>query len=211
METVFQDRHEAGKLLAKKLTAYKGKSTYILALPRGGVVVAYEVAKNLNLPFNVIISRKIASPNNPEFGIGAVSENGSVVLNQTSIETLGLTKQDLDKLIENKKKEVDRRVQLYRNTRRLPFMEGKTIIIVDDGLATGVTARAAIVAVEKLNPQKIIFAAPVCAAESVVELQLKVDQVICLSAPIDLRSIGTYYENFSQITEEEVIDFLKRG
>ncbi len=209
METVFRNRHDAGKLLAKKLISYKGKVAYILALPRGGVVVAHVVAKSLHLPHDVIISRKIGSPNNPEFGIGAVSENDSVILDQASIETLDLTKRDLDKLVEKEKKEVDRRIQLFRDGKALPSMEGKTVIILDDGLATGVTARAAVVAVEKLHPQKIVFAAPICAADSVIELQSHVDEVSCLYAPMTMGAIGAYYQDFSQTTDREVLSLLK--
>ncbi len=209
MQFLFQDRSDAGRLLVKKLSVFRNSSAIVLALPRGGVVIGYQIAKSLKLPLSVIVSRKIGSPNNPEFGIGAVSENDSVVLDQDSIKSVKVSRAELNALIEKEKKEVEHRIELFRKGEPLLSMKGKTVIIVDDGLATGVTAKAAIGSVEKLHPQKVVFAAPVCAADSVVELQPRLDQVICLYAPVTMGAIGAYYRDFSQTTDREVLSLLK--
>ncbi len=206
---IFENRTDAGKQLSDKLIRFKGRKAIILALPRGGVPVGHEIANRLDLPLEIIISRKIGAPLNPELGIGAISENDSLVINQSTVDLLGITQKQIQEIISEQKKELERRVMLYRNGRSLLDMSGKSIILVDDGLATGVTAQAAVKALKKQNPKNIIFAAPVCALKSVNQLKREVDAVFCLSSPDDLQSVGIYYRNFDQLTDEEVIKLLR--
>lgn len=207
---IFRDREEAGKLLAGQLIQYKKDNPYILALPRGGVVVGYEVAKLLDASFNVVIVRKIGAPHNPEFAIGAIAEEGAKYLDQVSINLLQISKNQLKQIIDIEKKEISRRIELYRNKKPLPELKGKTVILVDDGLATGSTAQAAIKAVKKKHPRKIIFAAPVCAASTAMILKEKIAAVICSHSPQDLQAIGQYYQNFQQVSDEEVMVLLRK-
>lgn len=202
----FRDRQEAGKLLAEKLLSYK--NGVVLALPRGGVPVAAEVAKRLKLPLNVIVVRKIASRHQPEYGLGAISEANTKVLDHKRIVEAGLQEKDLDKVIKDEKKELDRRIKLYRNNKKLDIFN-KDIILVDDGLATGVSARAAAIAAKKLGARKIIFAAPVCAVKSIAELEKYADQVVCFSMQEELGAIGNFYKNFEQVGDEAVIRNLQ--
>lgn len=203
---MFKDRTEAGKKLGKLLKKYRDEKPLVLALPRGGVVIGYEVAKKLKAPFSVIISRKIASPSMPEYGVGAVSEGG-LYIDKTNIKDVGLNKDQLDVLIKLQKEEVDRRIKLYRKGKKLPNLSGKIVILVDDGLATGVTAFAAIKALKKLGARKIIFAAPVCDRRTAKKLKGQTETIECLSYP-ELSSVGAFYLNFEQVSDEEVIKIL---
>ena len=205
---MFKDRIDAGKKLGNSLKKYKDENLLVLALPRGGVVVGYEVAKKLKAPFSIIVSRKIAAPSIPEYGIGAVSE-GAYFLDKENVRDVGLKKDQLDVLIKLQEDEVKRRVKLYRG-RKLPILSEKTVILVDDGLATGVTAFAAIEALIKLKAGKIIFAAPVCDRRTAKKLGRKAKAVECLLYP-ELSSVGYYYLNFSQTSDEEVVEILSKA
>jgi putative phosphoribosyl transferase len=208
---LFNDRHHGGRELAKLLAKYAEEEPIVLALPRGGVVVGYEVAKALRAPLEVFIVRKIAPPYNKEFGIGAIGEEGPPLLDSRVIDLIGLSKETLETIIKEEQKELKRRIKVYRNNKPLSDVRNKIVIIVDDGLATGVTAKVAIQAVKKREPKKIIFASPVCAYETVQDLLLQVDDVSSITTPFALRAIGEWYQHFDQITDEEVIDLLKRS
>lgn len=208
---VFQDRQEAGKKLALKLYRYKGEKPYILALPRGGVPVGFEMAEVLQAPLDVIVVRKIGLSGNREFGIGAIAEGGVEVMDEASIEALGIEEDKIKDTVELEEKELERRVKVYRGNESLPQLTDKTAILVDDGMATGITAKAAIEGVKKLNPKKIVLASPVCPIDTAESLQRKVDEVVCLVMPNDFMAVGAWYRNFIQISDEEVIDLLNKS
>lgn len=206
---LFQNRADAGLKLAEKLEKYKNApDTVILALPRGGVVVGYEVTKELNLPLDIIVPRKIGAPGNPEFAIGAITETGEMILNE---EVFGISDEYLKNEAEKEKLEAERRLKLYRGSRPPLNLKNKTIIIVDDGLATGLTMRAAIVSVKKLGAQRIIVAIPVAPPDSVEFIKKEVDEIFYLDAPALFGAVGAFYKEFGQTTDEEVIDLLKKS
>ena len=205
---VFKDRRDAGKQLAKKLISYKKINPVILGLPRGGVVVANEVAKMLKTPLEVLVVRKLGSPNNPEFAIGAIAENGAEFLDEDTINVLGISKQTLKQLLREEGNELDRRVKTYRGGKKIISLKNKVVIIVDDGLATGATARAAINYVSKQKPKEIIFAAPVSAYDSLQKLTSDVSKAVSILTPPQLTSISEYYESFPQTSDEDVIKLL---
>lgn len=206
---MFEDRADAGKQLLKQLKEHVGKAI-VLALPRGGVAVGYEIAKGLHIPLSVIISRKLGAPYNPELGIGAIAEGNNQVLDKQIIKALGIFPEELARIRDSEQKEIKRRVDLYRNGKPLPNLAGKTVILVDDGLATGVTARVAIEAIRKKRPKRLIFAVPVCASDTVELIKKVVDKFICLHFPYDLQAIGMYYKDFKQMTDSEVLILLNR-
>ncbi len=211
LNSSYKDRHQAGKIMAKALDSYRNsKHVIILALPRGGVPVAYEVAKKLNLPLTVFVSRKIGAPTSPEFGIGAIAEENTIVLDAESIDYLKLSKEDIESYIIKEKEELDRRVQKYRKNESLN-LKGKTVILIDDGLATGVTAKAAIKGLRKLIPSKIIFASPVCAKDTISMIEDLADEVICILSPIYMTAIGQYYKNFNQVSDNDVMKLLQKA
>ena len=206
----FKHRRHAGQKLAQALGRYHLKDASILALPRGGVPVAYQIARSLHLPLTVLVSRKIGAPGNPEYGIGAVSEFDTVVLDRPAIRALGISDSQIKAIKISETKELDRRIDTYRQSKKLPDLTGKTAVLVDDGLATGVTAKSAIQAVKQLHPQKVILAVPVCAAQTAAELKNWVDDLVCLHAPTNLRAIGLYYRDFAPTTDQEVVRLLHR-
>jgi putative phosphoribosyl transferase len=206
---MFKDRMTAGKKLVEKLVKHTKNSTVVVALPRGGVVVGSPVARELHAPMDVVIVRKIGPPRNPELGIGAIAEDAVVFLDTDMIDTLQISRQVLSMLQQQEYEELERRRLLYRGGKSLPLLTDKTVILVDDGLATGVTARAAILSIKKHHPKKIIFAVPVCSREAAEEIKSWVDSIICLEVPEKLDAIGQYYEDFRQVSDEEVIALLK--
>ena len=203
---MFQDRTDAGKKLAAALVSYKDSSVVVLALPRGGVVVGYQVSKELNLPLEVLLVRKIGAPFNPESAIGAISEKNTIVMSKNSI--VDLNQEKVKKTIDREEIELERRIKIYRQGRQLSDLKNKTVIIIDDGLATGLTAQAAIAAVKKFKVKRVIFASPVCAKDSLSTISDQVDNINCLLVPDYLSAIGLYYEDFSQVSDEEVIRLL---
>lgn len=207
---MFENREEAGRRLAKLLDRYRRQNPLILALPRGGVVVGYEVATAFNAPLDILVSRKIGAPYNKEFGIGAISEGNVVVLNDPIIKQLGISKKILENLIDAEREELKRRSHLYRRNRPMIHVYNKTVIIVDDGLATGVTAEAAIKSVKKLKPKQIVFAAPVCSEQTAKALKEQTESVVCVTTPYDLSAIGNYYRDFPQVSDEEVLEIMKK-
>lgn len=209
---MFNDRSDGGSQLALRLKKYKDqKGVLVLALPRGGVVTGYEIARYLNAPLDVVIVRKIGFPGQPELGIGAVSETGTVVLNEFIISTYGVQKDYIEREISRQKEEISRRVKLYRKGKGLPDLEGKTIILVDDGVATGATMKAAITTMREEKLSKLIVALPVAPPSVADEIQQMVDEFICIETPFDFMAVGAHYRDFTQVSDEEVIELLQRS
>src|ERR687890_1069843 len=207
----FEDRRDAGRRLATKLLVFKDARPVVFALPRGGVPVAYEVSRALGAPLDVFVSRKLGAPDQPEFGIGAVSVGGVRVLNRDVIRRLGIPDEYVEQITARENAEVERRLRYFRGGRPEPEVGGRTAILVDDGLATGVTARAAVEALRLRVPRRLILAAPVCAAQTVKLLRPAVDELVCLQSPSDLGAIGFWYRNFEQTSDEEVVELLARA
>jgi len=201
----FRDRREAGQLLAEKLDFLKGKKDVIvLGIPRGGVVVAYEVAQALGVPLDVYITRKIGAPHNPELAIGAVASDGGIVLDHDLIRQLGVPENYVEKETERQRQEIERRAREYRGDRPPLELAGKTVIVIDDGVATGATTMATLRALKKQKPQELILAIPVGPPETVKELSKEADQVVCLSTPRLFWAVGAFYTVFDQTPDEEV-------
>jgi putative phosphoribosyl transferase len=209
---MFNDRSEGGAQLAVRLKEYKDRQgVIVLALPRGGVATGYEIARSLQVPLDIVIVRKIGFPGQPELGIGAVSETGTVVLNESIISTYGVSKDYIEREISRQKEEISRRVKLYRKGKRLPSLEGKTVILVDDGVATGATMKVAITTLRKEKLKKLIVALPVAPPGVADEIERMVDKFICIETPFDFMAVGSYYHDFTQVSDEEVIDLLERS
>jgi len=206
---LFHDRQDAGQQLALKLEHLLGREAMVLALPRGGVPIGVEIAKHLQVPLEVFVARKLGAPGNPEFGVGAIAEGEVIVIDKRSLAVLGLTEQDLKNTITQEATEMQRRIALYRGNRHTIQVKNKVVIVVDDGLATGVTALAAIRSLKLAKPQQLILAAPVSAADTAEKLRQKVDELVCLHELEDFNSVGQWYEEFPQLTDEEITDILK--
>ena len=207
----FRDRREAGRALAQDLAGLALERPVVVALPRGGVPVAFEVASALRAPLEVLAVRKLGAPKNPEYGIGAVAEDGTAVLDPHAARAVGMSRAALERTVEREVVELARRVQDYRGGAPMGSLEGRTVIIVDDGLATGLTDLAAVRAVRKLRPRRIVLAVPVGAPDSVEMLAREVDDVVCPHAPRDFGGVGLWYEDFAQVSDEEVLDLLARA
>jgi predicted phosphoribosyltransferase len=208
----FRDRKEAGELLAEKLLQYKSDHPLILALPRGGVPVGYEVARALGAPLDVIVARKTGAPSNPEFAIGAIAPGGIFVLDTALVADLGLSKEELDSIIGQETAEMDRRILLYKSGAWSEGEPTSTVIVVDDGLATGMTARAAIESVkDTIAPEKLVYAAPVCAADTAQSLRSEGVEVYCVYEPEHFAAVGMWYKEFEQVKDTEVLDYLERA
>ncbi len=209
---MFNDRRDAGIQLALKLKEYRDKEgVLVLALPRGGVVTGYEIAHYLNAPLDIVIVRKIGFHGQPELGIGAVSETGAVVLNQFIISTYGVYKDYIEGEISRQKEEISRRVKFYRKGKGLPDLREKTIILVDDGVATGATMKAAISTLREEKLTKLIVALPVAPLDMAQELEQMVDEFICIETPVDFMAVGAYYRDFTQVSDEEVVELLQKS
>lgn len=205
----FRNRKEAGKMLAQNLTAYANEENLlVLALPRGGVPVAFEVAKALNAPLDVCIVRKLGVPGHKELAMGAIASGGIGVLNSDVINTLGIDKEAIQAVAVEELQELQRRDRTYRGDAPPLNVENKTVILIDDGIATGSTMRAAIAILQQQQPQKIVVAIPVAPASTYKELQSEVDEIVCLQIPEILSAIGLWYEDFAQTTDEEVKEIL---
>jgi predicted phosphoribosyltransferase len=208
-DAAFTERHDVGQKLAKHLKQYrKNKDTIVLALPRGGVPVAYEVAKALELPMDVYIVRKLGLPGQKEFAMGAIAMDGTIVLNEDVI--IGVSKEAISKVMEAEKLELERRNEVYRRNKPMPKLSGKTVVIVDDGVATGATIKAAVSAIRKCNVKKIVVAVPVCPPSTYEELKEMADHVISILKPSMLSSVGQYYQDFSQTTDNEVRALMQK-
>lgn len=209
-ERRFKNRKEAGKRLAKKLLEYQGKALVVFAIPRGGVVTAYEIAKVLDAPLDIIIPRKIGAPQNKELAIGAVTEDGTTILNTHLVTMLGIPDSYIESEKTNQIEEIKRRVKTYRGEHPPTDFKDKIVILVDDGIATGATVRAAIHSLRKGNPSFIVVAIPVGPPDTLQELKQEVDQLICLLSYDPFFAIGQFYEDFSQVPDSEVITLLKK-
>jgi putative phosphoribosyl transferase len=205
----FVDRVDAGKRLVQALADFHGKNTAVLAIPRGGLVVGFEVATALMLPLDVIVPRKLGAPDNPELAIGAIAEDGSKVLDESLVTYLGVGTGYIEEESERQRQEIARRMQLYRSGAEPVDLKGKDIIIVDDGIATGSTMKAALVSVKNRGAKSVTVAVPVGPPQTITELKRYADRVVCLYMPEYFQAIGQFYEDFCQTSDEEVIWLLK--
>lgn len=208
----FRDRVDAGQQLAAKLTEYAGKpDVLVLGLPRGGVPVAFEVAKALNARLDMFLVRKLGVPGHEELAMGAIASGGIRVLNDEVIDMLRVPDDVVDAVAESEQQELERRENAYREGRPPPDVRGLTVILVDDGLATGSTMRAAAEALRQEAPRRLIVAVPVAARETCDEFRDRVDDVVCASTPEPFHAVGQWYENFPQTTDDEVRELLRRA
>lgn len=206
----FRDRREAGRLLAEKLSFLKSKEDLlVLAIPRGGVVVGSEVAKALGAPLDVYITRKIGAPYNPELAIGAIASDGTLVLDRSLSSRLGVSEEYIKAQSAREQEEIERRMRRYRRDQPSPDLEGKRVILVDDGIATGATIEATIDALHRTGVEELILAVPVGPKDTIERLKKKVDQLICLHAPQIFWAVGSFYMTFDQTSDEEVVALLK--
>ena len=208
----FIDRYQAGIVLAKYLKNFvHQKNNIILALPRGGVPVAYRIATALSLPFDVFLVRKLGVPGHEELAMGAIASGGTVIFDEYLINQLHLDKTSINTVLKAEEKELVRRAHLYRGDRPFPDLKGKNIILVDDGIATGSTMRAAIKALNKYKPASIIVAVPVAAYATCEEMAALVEHIVCPLKPVNFYAVGLWYEDFSQTSDDEVIALLKKS
>ena len=212
MNRPFLDRYEAGRILAEGLRDYAGSpGVVVLGLPRGGVPVAFEVARKLSVPLDVFLVRKLGAPGQEELAMGAIASGGIVVLNHEVIEALRIAPEIIEAEIAYERVELSRREWLYRGQRPPLDVFGRTVILVDDGLATGSTMRAAVRALRRANPQRIVVAVPTAAPSTCEEFQTIADACVCTITPEPFRAVGLWYENFDQISDEEVCHLLFRA
>lgn len=202
----FADRRDAGRRLAAALDHLRDRRPYVIAVPRGGVVVAREVAASLQAPIDVIVPRKLRAPYNQELAVGAVAEGGAVFIDEEIARGIGAAY--LEQEIAVQRGEIARRVQVYRGTRRLPHLFGRTAIVVDDGIATGATMVAALRAVRALAPDRLVAAVPVAPPDGIARLAREADEVVCLAAPPVFHAVGQFYEDFTQVDDGEVVRLL---
>lgn len=206
---MFKNREEAGELLAQELAAYQNDpAAILLALPRGGVAVAYQLSLALHLPLDVLITRKIGAPGNPEYALGAVSETGAVYWNREALAGLALTDRDLTAAVHAQQQEVARRVALYRQGRPFPALKDRTVILVDDGLATGATFFASVATARQGHPRRVIGAVPVGPRSTVDQARAIVDQLVILRVPDPFYAVGNFYRDFEQVEDREVLQYL---
>ncbi|MCD6530319.1 phosphoribosyltransferase [Candidatus Bathyarchaeota archaeon] len=208
---MFSDRREAGEILAENLARLKLKSPVVLAIPRGGVVVGYVVARRLKAPLDVIVPRKLGAPGNPELAIGAVAEDGTVILDSSLIDYLGVDEEYIEEERKRQVEEIKRRLSVYRKRFSRLDVEGRDVIIVDDGIATGATVRAAIASVRGRRPSSLTLAVPVAPPSTIEKLKMEVDHVVCVSTPEPFFAIGQFYRDFRQTTDEEVVLLLEKN
>jgi len=205
----FHDRREAGQFLARQLADYKDRDdVVVLALPRGGVPVAYEIARELGTPLDVFVVRKLGVPWQPELAMGAIAGRGTEVLNGDVVTTYNIPPRVIRTVAEHEGRELQRRLQEYRGNRPLTDIHGRVVILVDDGLATGSTMLAAIKALRQDYPKAVVVAVPVAAVDTCRRLQGEVDKIVCLRMPPDFSAVGHWYEDFSQTTDDEVRELL---
>jgi len=208
----FHDRKQAGQLLAKQLRSYADHTEeLVLALPRGGVPVAYEIARALHVPLDVFQVRKLGVPGQEELAMGAIASGGVRVINDEVVRALRIALRVIDSVAAREERELARREQLYREGRSAPDLSGRTVILVDDGLATGSTVRAAVVALRLRQPKRIVVAVPIAAEPTFAEIRSQVDELICLATPEPFYSVGFWYEDFSQTTDAEIRELLERA
>jgi predicted phosphoribosyltransferase len=209
---LFRDRIDAGRQLASRLKKYANRpAVLVLALPRGGVPVAFEVARALVAPLDVFLVRKLGVPDREELAFGAIASGGVRFLNEDVVQALNISDEVIDAVTAEEKQELERREHLYRAGRPYPEVQGRTVILVDDGLATGSTMRAAVAALRKQHPAHIVVAVPVGAPETCMELRRIADEIVCVRMPEPFYAVGMWYQDFSQTTDDEVRDLLEQA
>jgi len=208
---LFRDRFEAGKKLAAALVEFKGKNPVVLGIPRGGVIVADEVARALDAPLDIVVTRKIEAPGEPEYALGAVTQEGEVIMDRQAAESLGASREYLENQVKKKREEVTERMKKFRGQAPYPELEGRIVIIVDDGIATGSSVSAAVMSVKKRKPKEIVVAVPVAPKDAVETLASDVNRVVCLETPGPFLAIGEFYTVFDQVEDEEVKRILERN
>ncbi len=208
----FRDRVHAGQLLAEKLMQYANRDgVLVLAVPRGGVPVGFEVAQALHAPLDVFVLRKLGAPWHEELGFGAVASGGVRIMEQETIDALGLTSEEIEAVVEREESELRRRERVYRGERPAPNVKGKIVVLVDDGIATGSSMLAAIAALRHFKPAKIVIAVPVAAASTAKRLRKIVDEFVAVEAPAAFYAVGQFYADFQPTSDEEVVDLLERA
>ena len=206
---IFKNREDAGRQLVAELLQYRNDPRgLILALPRGGVVVGYQLSFALHLPLNVFITRKIGAPGNPEYAIGAVAETGSRYLNQEAVSSFGLSGHELDRFIHAQETEISRRKELYRHGRQLPHLTGRTVLLVDDGLATGSTFIASALAIRSVQPHRLVGVIPVGPPSTIREVRAHVDELVVLMTPEPFEAVGNFFVDFRQVEDRDVVAYL---
>jgi len=208
----FKDRNQAGALLAERLVALgydRQPNLLVFGLPRGGVPVAFQVARRLGAPLDVWVVRKLGIPGHEELAMGAIASGGGRVLNQEIVDSLQVSADTLAAVEQQQRAELQRRERLYRGNRPFPDLKDKTVLLVDDGLATGATMKAAIAAARQHHPARLVVAVPVAPPDTVAEIQALVDEVVCLETPAFFQAVGLWYEHFPQISDEEVLALLQ--
>ncbi len=209
---LFRDRNQAGRLLAMHLTHYANRSdVLVLALPRGGVPVAFQVAEALHAPLDVFLVRKLGLPGQEELAMGAIATGGVRVLNEDVVRTLDISNELIDMVAADEQRELERRERAYRDDRPPLDVHGRTVILVDDGLATGSTMRAAIAALRQQGPARIVVAVPVGARQTCTEIGREADEVVCVRSPEPFYAVGAWYQDFSQTSDAEVYDLLRQA
>jgi putative phosphoribosyl transferase len=210
---MFQDRSDAGRQLARRLERLRGQPLVVLALPRGGVPVAFEIASALRAPLDLLLVRKLGSPENPELAIGAIVDGAEpqIVRNDDLMRALGVSEAQLQLRAKHELAELERRRTLYLSGRAPVAVLGKTVIVVDDGIATGATMRAALQGLRRRAPARVVLAVPVASPEAIALLRGEADEVECVWEPLDLGAVGAAYRNFRQVSDDEVIDLLDRA
>ena len=211
--TIFQDRCDAGRRLAQVLVPYRDASPVVLALPRGGVPVGFEVALMLSAPLDLVLVRKIGAPLNPEFGIGAVVDGHSpvTIMDEELVRRIGVSEDYIAQTTKAELEEIERRRALYLQGRPPVEIEGRTLIVVDDGIATGSTMRVALHALRKARPERLVMAVPVAPPDTLERMRGECDEVVCLAMPEDFSAVGTFYADFRQLEDGDVIDLLDRA
>jgi len=207
----FSNRVDAGKRLGAALTDFKGKNAVVLAIPRGGVVVGFEIAMALDLPLDVIIPRKVGAPDNAELAIGAMTEDGTIILDRNLVAYLGVPDSYIKEESERQKHEIERRLKMYRKNEPYPNLKGRDVIIVDDGIATGSTMKAALASVKNRGAKTVTVAVPVGPPDTIKELKVQADRVVCLYMPEYFAAIGQFYIDFDQTSDEEVTELLRQN
>lgn len=207
----FRDRADAGRRLADRLGAYAADRPIVIALPRGGVVTAYEIAKALHAPLDVVVVRKLGALAQPEFGVGAIATGGVTIVERSSMAIAGMDEADLRNVIARETAELERRERRYRGGRGALDVRGRTVILVDDGVATGVTVRAGIAALRKGGAARIVLAVGVCPPETRERLRAEADDLVCVLMPEDLSSVGLYFDDFRPVEDDEVLSLLERA
>lgn len=208
---LFQDRKDAGRQLAWKLMRYRQEDPLVLAVPRGGVVVGYEVAHALGAPLEVMVTRKLGAPGHEEIAIGAIAPGNVRVVDEDALHSMHISAARLERIVEKATVELERRVCLFQGDRPQPDVRGRTVILVDDGLATGMSAYAALLSLQQRRPGRLVVAAPVCAPQTAETMRAEVHELVCASIPDHFRAVGLWYRDFDQVTDEEVLMLLKRS